>query len=131
MEVVYKTPLFQKLGIEPDSKLVILNQPIGVLQGLEKEFKVHHKLTKESDLIIFFGQNKQELAKKFPVLKNSLTKNGNLWICWPKKASKVETDLDVNLVQKIGLENGLVDVKVVSIDEVWSGLKFVFRLKDR
>ena len=75
--------------------------------------------------------NKEELGKILPQLKSLLNKNGMLWISWPKKASKVMTDLDENVVRDIGLQNGLVDVKVCAVDEIWSGLKFVYRLKDR
>jgi hypothetical protein len=81
--------------------------------------------------VIFFAKDKAILSKKFHELKNSLKKTGTLWVCWPKKASKADTDLDENKVQEMGLDQGLVDVKVVSVNEVWSGLKFVFRLKDR
>jgi hypothetical protein len=71
------------------------------------------------------------LNEAFPKLKKSLDLAGTLWISWPKGASKVKTDLNENVVREIGLSNGLVDVKVCAVDEVWSGLKFMYRLKDR
>jgi hypothetical protein len=65
------------------------------------------------------------------VLKSSLAQNGLLWISWPKRSSGVATDLSENIIREIGLSNGLVDIKVCAVDETWSGLKFVYRVKDR
>ncbi len=83
------------------------------------------------DYIHLFTKSKDELQTQLPILKAALAQNGLLWISWPKKASKVMTDLNENIVRDIGLQNGLVDVKVCAVDEIWSGLKFVYRLKDR
>ena len=63
--------------------------------------------------------------------EEALSQSGMLWVSWPKGSSRVPTDLTENVVREIGLRNGLVDVKVCAVDETWSGLKFVFRLKDR
>ena len=71
------------------------------------------------------------LDTTFPKLKKNLDLAGTLWLSWPKGASKVKTDLNENVVPEIGLSNGLVDVKVCAVDDVWSGLKFMYRLKDR
>ena len=79
----------------------------------------------------FFTKSEEELQGKILNLKSQLKPTGMLWISWPKKASKVPTDIDDGIVRSIGLKSGLVDVKVCAVDEVWSGLKFVFRLKDR
>jgi len=83
------------------------------------------------DFIHFFTKLRGELENKFPILKQELSQDGILWISWPKGSSKVETDLNENVVREIGLKNGLVDVKVTNVDQIWSGLKFVYRLKDR
>lgn len=83
------------------------------------------------DYIHFFAKTSLELAKAFPDLKNALAKTGMLWLSWPKRSSGMQTDLDENRVMQIGLNGGLVDIKVAAIDETWSGLKFVYRLKDR
>jgi hypothetical protein len=64
-------------------------------------------------------------------LKQALATNGMLWVSWPKGSSGVETDLNENVVREVGLKNGLVDLKVCAVDETWSGLKFVYRRKDR
>ena len=71
------------------------------------------------------------LRKAFPKLRDRLETNGMLWVAWPKKAAKVQTDLNENIVREYGLSAGLVDVKICAIDETWSGLKFVRRLRDR
>lgn len=89
------------------------------------------KLGVKDGVLIYFVSNKTGLEEIFPKLKKTLKKEGSLWIGWPKKASKMSTDLNENIVQEIGLKNGLVDIKVISVDENWSALKFVYRLKDR
>ena len=83
------------------------------------------------DLVQFFTTERTELEAQFPSLKQAIAYDGSLWISWPKKASKVKTDLNENVIREIGLDNGLVDVKVCAVDEIWSGLKFVFRVEDR
>jgi len=85
----------------------------------------------EVDFIHVFVKESKVFQKEFLYCKKHLKKTGMLWISWPKKASKVATDLDENVIRDFGLEAGLVDVKVCAVDEVWSGLKFMFRLKDR
>jgi hypothetical protein len=82
-------------------------------------------------MILLFVSTEQALARDFAKLAAKLTANGMLWIAWPKKSSGVATDLVEQRVQRIGLDAGLVDVKVCAINEIWSGLKFVYRLKDR
>ena len=129
-----KRSLVDKLGIKPNTRIAILNPPPGfdktlgpLPAGLEPEPQVR----KELDFVHAFFRERRELETLFPKLKKALTKNGTLWISWPKKAAKVETDLTENDVRAIGLREGLVDVKVCAVDEVWSGLKFVYRLQDR
>jgi hypothetical protein len=83
------------------------------------------------DFAMVFVRVKSDLKAGFPRLRDRLVSNGALWVAWPKKASGVETDLSENIIRSFGLEAGLVDVKVCAVDETWSGLKFVRRLKDR
>ena len=83
------------------------------------------------DVIQFFVTDQAELDRRFPALAAALATDGMLWVSWPKKASKVETDLSEDVVRDVALKGGLVDVKVCAVDEVWSGLKLVRRLKDR
>lgn len=83
------------------------------------------------DFAILFVQNRAELEKRFAGFRDRLEKNGMLWVAWPKKASQVPTDLSESVVRLYGLDAGLVDIKVCAVDDTWSGLKFVRRLKDR
>jgi hypothetical protein len=83
------------------------------------------------DFAMLFVRSASELEKTFPKLRDRLESDGALWVSWPKKASGVQTDLSEGIVRSIGLEAGLVDVKVCAVDETWSGLKFVRRLRDR
>ena len=87
--------------------------------------------TRSLDLILFFVLSERVLARDFAKLAACLTSNGMIWIAWPKKSSGVATDLSFGPVQRIGLDAGLVDVKICAINDTWSGLKFVYRLKDR
>jgi hypothetical protein len=83
------------------------------------------------DVMVFFTDNRAELVKEFRGLAKLLSPAGGLWIAWPKKASGVPTDLTEDRIREIGLEIGLVDNKVCAVDDTWSGLRFVHRLKDR
>lgn len=127
------TPLVKKLGIKEDSNITFLNAPkdfVGQLD-LPAGVKISSRSITDLDFIHLFVKSKRELETKFPLQSARLTANGMFWISWPKKTSGVVTDLKENIVRDIGLANGMVDVKVCAVDEVWSGLKFVFRLKDR
>ncbi len=129
-----KRSLVEKLGIKPGVNIIILNAPDGyekALGELPANVSVASSLGSTLDLIQFFTKDREELDTNFPALKQALAHNGQLWISWPKKSAKIPTDLDENIIRDIGLQNGLVDVKVIAVDEVWSGLKFVYRVKDR
>ena len=84
-----------------------------------------------AEVLVFFTTRRAELERRFPALKKTLAPTDGLWIAWPKKAADIETDLDFDAVQSIGLENGLVDNKSAAIDERWQALRFVYRLRDR
>jgi hypothetical protein len=84
-----------------------------------------------SEVLVFFTTRRAELERRFAALKATLAAADGLWIAWPKKASKLETDLDFATVQRVGLEHGLVDNKSAAIDERWQALRFVHRLRDR
>lgn len=129
-----KRSLVDKLGVKEDCRVFLSNAPkdyAGVLGRLPKGAVVLKSLDGNCDFIQFFTKENSDLESEFPKLKARLSPNGILWISWPKGASKVKTDLNENIVRRIGLSNGLVDVKVCAVDEIWSGLKFVYRLKDR
>ncbi len=129
------TPLVKKLGFKNGFRAAIVNPPKGFekeLMPLPEEVTIFNKsLPKSLDLILFFTDSEQTLFKEFPRLARKLEQNGMLWIAWPKKASGVNTDVTEAIVRRIGLDAGLVDVKICAVNEVWSGLKFVYRLKDR
>jgi hypothetical protein len=129
-----ETTLAKKLGIKPGNTICVLNSPEGFLETLGAELthvRVVKGLVDDADVIHVFVKAKSDLESSFPHLKSVLGKPHALWISWPRKISGIETDLNENVIRDIGIRNGLVDVKVCAIDEVWSGLKFVYRLKDR
>jgi hypothetical protein len=127
-----RTPLVRKLGIKEGSRTTFVDAPahFATLLG---ELPSGATIAKRGtiDFAIVFVAKKAILAKRFAGLIDRLTPEGMLWVSWPKKASGVATELTENVVREIGLEAGLVDVKVCAIDETWSGLKFVRRLRDR
>lgn len=128
------TPLAKKLGIKPATSICVCQAPedyFSWLAPLPDDLKVKTKLTGELDFIHLFVKDQKTFKKQFTDSRKYLRRDGMMWISWPKKSSKVETDLDENIIRDFGLKEGLVDVKVCAVDEVWSGLKFVFRLKDR
>ena len=128
------TPLVKKLGIKSGFSVAFVNPPSGFVQGLDLPSETttgSMSSRKPIDFILLFVKSRHELATRFSVCAAKLKPDGMLWVSWPKKASGVKTDLTDNVVRELGLSEGLVDVKVCAVDEVWSGLKFVFRLKDR
>ena len=128
------TPLAKKLGIKEGSRIALVNAPKDFqseLGGLPHGVEFLKPSTKSLDIILFFVTTERALAKDFSKLSARLTANGMIWIAWPKKSSGVATDLTFERVQRIGLDAGLVDVKICAVDDTWSGLKFVYRLKDR
>ena len=129
-----ETPLQKKLGIKDDIAIFIVNAPkhyFDWISPLPKGIQVKSRLAGELNFIHVFTQNLKDFQKDFIRCKKCLAKDGMMWISWPKKSSKVITDLDENVIREFGLKNELVDVKVCAVDEVWSGLKFVYRIKDR
>ncbi|HEV8581548.1 MAG TPA: DUF3052 domain-containing protein [Thermoanaerobaculia bacterium] len=129
------TPLAKKLGIKEGSRVALIGAPEGFeasLEPLPAEVALRRRLGgPQLDVILFFTDRAAELVKRFSSLAAVLASNGGFWVAWPKKASGVATDLTENVVREIGLASGLVDNKVCAVDEVWSGLRFVYRLQDR
>jgi hypothetical protein len=128
------TPLPRKLGVKPDSRVLVVAAPPGFELGphLPPDVVLHRRPgTATYDVVLAFCPDRARLDKRFPVLTDRLTTAGALWIAWPKRSSGVATDLDENVVRDVGLGVGLVDVKVAAIDDTWSGLKFVRRVRDR
>jgi hypothetical protein len=129
-----QTPLPKKLGIKEGSRIALVNAPkdfLSTLGELPRDVEFVKRPAKELDIVLLFVLTERVLAGNFAKLVRRLTANGMIWVAWPKKSSGVSTDLSFELVQRIGLDAGLVDVKICAIDDTWSGLKFVYRLKDR
>lgn len=129
-----KVTLPQKLGIKPGYTMCVLNPPDSFMEMFASEMsqaRIVRGLEPDADIICAFVSRKHDLETSFPRLKAQLGKPHALWISWPKKNSDVVSDLNENIVRDIGLNNGLVDVKVCAINDTWSGLKFVYRLQDR
>jgi hypothetical protein len=121
-----------KLGIRPGARLQLVSEPedfAGLLGALPDGSRIAPRGA--LDFAMLFVMSQSDLRKRFTRLRDRLESNGMLWVAWPKKTSGVETDLSEGVVRVFGLESGLVDVKVCAVDDTWSGLKFVRRLKDR
>ncbi len=137
------TPLAKKLGIKPGVRVVALGVPVDyreLLEPIPEGATIDVllpaaggtcELAAAASFVHIFTTERAVLEAELPRLKGALEKDGILWVSWPKKAAKVPTDLDGNVVRRLGLDAGLVDVKVCAVDATWSGLKFVNRLKDR
>lgn len=128
------TPLAKKLGIKANFRVSFVNSPIGFreeLGELSAGVTILPRAQQAMDLLLLFVKAEVDLRGRFQKLAQKLKPTGMLWVAWPKKSSGVETDLKFEVVQKIGLEAGLVDTKVCAVNDTWSGLRFVYRLKDR
>jgi len=128
------TPLPRKLGLPEQGRAAIVNAPRGYLALLGRwppGLKKQSTLAGPLDFIHLFAVERSKLEAEFPRARDALNKTGLLWVSWPKKASGKATDITEAAVREIGLATGLVDVKICAVDETWSGLKFVYRLKDR
>ena len=126
------TPLPKKLGIQENFRVALMDMPADVKAEL-KDSLATCKLAKDGllDFATVFVKKRTELKQQFSKLTKQLAPAGILWVSWPKKSSGVATDMSENDVRKIGLDAGLVDVKVCAVNDIWSGLKFVIRAKDR
>jgi len=128
------TPLAKKLGFREGLKVRIVNPPdhyFDLFEALPVAIDFRHERKSKKDLIHYFTRNATELQRDILPLKNEITSNGAIWISWPKKSSKIVTDITEDTIRNLALVCGLVDVKVCAIDEVWSGLKLVIPVKDR
>ena len=129
-----QSPLAKKPGIKPGFRIRLVNVPthyFSLFSDFPDEVQQLKDKKSRKDLIHYFSTKSEQLENDMPALRKEIEENGMIWISWPKKSSKVETDLDENVVRNIALYNGLVDVKICAVDETWSALKLVIRLKDR
>ena len=128
------TPLATKLGIKPEFRIAVVAPPRDyrrLVPDLAPSVTIESKPTKELDLIHLFVVSRRDLAKQLPLLMKKIKSHGVIWVSWPKRASKVETDVTEDGIRAICLPLGLVDVKVCAVDETWSGLKLVIRRERR
>ncbi len=127
------TPLHKKLGIKPGAKVLLVAPPPSLgesLGSLPEGVEIVEAEEGPFDVVVMFAKTFPDL-EAFGLLAEDLTPAGGLWVAWPKKASKIPSEIDFASIQRVGLDNGLVDNKSCSIDEQWQGLRFVIRLKDR
>jgi hypothetical protein len=128
------TPLPKKLGIRDGARVLLIDAPAGfdeLLTPMPTGVELARRASGELDVIVLFARERAGLERRFRALVASLDWAGRLWLAWPKKASNVATDVTFEIAQSIGLDAGLVDNKSVSITDVFQGLQFVYRLKDR
>lgn len=129
------TPLPQKLGIKAGQRIAFLGAPPAFADALgelpEGVGTPRTTLHGPLDLVVAFFVERREFERRLPRLISALEPAGALWIAWPKRAARVETDLAEDVIRDLALAAGVVDVKVCAIDATWSGLKLVIRLKDR
>jgi hypothetical protein len=128
------TPLAKKLGVKEGHVLVLLGAPEGFvdeLEGMPEGVTIRGRATGTADVVVSFHTERADLERRVPKLIDVLDVDGGLWIAWPKKASKVPTDVTEDTVREVFLPLGLVDNKVCAIDDVWSGLRVVWRKERR
>ena len=128
------TPLAKKLGIKGDFHIDLNNAPeyyLCLFTDLPANLYFENDKDVKLDLIHFFTKSQEEYKTLLPQLKDRIKLNGSIWISWPKKSSKVPTDITEDIIRNFALQTGLVDIKVCAVDETWSGLKLVIPVKDR
>jgi hypothetical protein len=127
------TPLPRKLGFKAGMTAVFLDAPehLDALLGELEGVSVKRSLRGHADLVMCFVTRRRALERRAARLRQAIAPDGMVWVCWPKKASKVETDMTEDVVREVLLPTGLVDNKVAAVDETWSGLKLVVRVELR
>jgi len=126
--------LCQKLGIKEDRRVLVLDPPAGFVKRLDPlpdRVGVTTRIVSLADVIVVFASSRAVLGELFPKAKHVLAPRGSLWVAWPRKSSGFFTDLDEQLVRAVGLAAGLTDNKMISMDEIWSALRFVEKPRDR
>lgn len=123
------TPLPKKLGLTPGSRVCAIGRDdyAGLVGGAELDLVMQSKADAGTDLVHLFATRRQELEAWLPKLRRALRPDAMVWVSWPKKASKVATDIVEDTIREVAMPLGFVDIKVCAVDEVWSGLKLVVR----
>ncbi len=128
------TPLARKLGIRPNEKLIALNAPQNyrqLLEGLPNGVTISRRVSVKPIFVHLFVRQRSQLETRLRELRAKLDDAGVLWVSWPKKSSKVATDITEDTIRAVALPLGFVDVKVCAVDEIWSGLKLMIRRENR
>lgn len=128
------TPLVGKLGVRPNEKIAAINPPgnyAKMLTGLPDGVTITNRVPPKAKFVHLFVTRRAELEQRLATLRTKLDDTGILWVSWPKKAAKVETDITEDTIRAVGLPLGFVDVKVCAVDETWSGLKLMVRREHR
>jgi len=125
------TPLEKKLGIAPGHRVLLAQAPPDVVLDLPEGATTTTVARGDVDVALVFTTAQADLRRRMPAVCRALVADGGLWICWPKRASKVPTDLTEDVVRQVGFDHGLVDNKVCAVSDVWSGLRLVVRRADR
>ena len=128
------TPLAKKLGIKNGSVIRLINPPahyFSLFDEMPADVRISSDKKTKKNLVHYFTRKADQLQADLPSLREEIAPDGMVWVSWPKKTSKLASGLTEDVVRKLALQNGLVDVKVCAVDEDWSGLKLVIPLKDR
>ena len=128
------TPLTRKLGIKEGFRIRLINQPGNyflLLKDIPPNVSVVDDVSVKKNMVHYYVKHVNELESTINHLKDQIELNGSIWISWPKKASKVPTDITEDVIRNIALRHGLVDIKVCAVDETWSALKLVIPVKHR
>jgi|SRR5450432_1659820 hypothetical protein len=128
------TPLIKKLGIKENFKIRIIHPPANyfdLLADLPANTRNVKDTTIKKNFIHYFPKDGKELYAMLPKLKGEIKPDGMIWVSWPKKSSKIPSDITEDFIRNYAIKTGLVDIKVCAVDEIWSGLKLVIPVKDR
>ena len=128
------TPLIKKLGIKAGSEIYLVNAPenyFSLIEPLPEGVTVSTRLRQSTDLIHIFTSKKTELSKELHAYRSKIKPTAGVWVSWPKKSSKLPTDITEDTIREVALPLGFVDIKVCAVTEVWSGLKLVIRKGQR
>jgi hypothetical protein len=129
-----RTPLAEKLGIAPGSRVSTIDAPDGfraLLEPIPDGVVFRPDLRGRADVVVFFTMSRAKLQRRIGAAGRAIFPGGGVWVAWPKRASKIETDMTEDVVREVALPLGLVDNKVCAIDETWSGLRVVWRRERR
>ncbi|HET9439673.1 MAG TPA: DUF3052 family protein [Longimicrobiales bacterium] len=127
-------PLYQKLGIKAGQRICVLGAPVDyhtLLEGDVPHLTIGHDPHAKVDIVHLFETRTGELRKQLPLLIKAIAPDGAIWVSWPKKAARMDTDITEDIIRQVAIPLGLVDVKVCAVNDTWSGLKLVIRLERR